>query len=205
MRGRAAGAGAHAALGRQVLHYGAGRVLSEYDWWNAPYSSDAARLQLRRPAGDLTPHRPERRQRRRQLQRYGRQSLLHADDYRSRGLFRLSRMELHLLDLYLIHLDNHNADTRVPNLGAPHARWEAWDYDLEAIFQPWGEVSGRDLSAWSAASRLAAIVLPVLTGSAVLCGYDYATGDSDPRDDEAEGFFSTLYADNYSLSETRSS
>lgn len=194
--------GAHVLLGRQVLHYGAGRVLAEYDWWNAPYSFDAARLQLRRPGWDLdlfiaqnavnddgnfNDTDDSRSSTRDDYTLHGAYFVYHGWNYTS-------------LDLYLIHFDNHNADMRVPNLGARlHGTLgEAWDYDLEAIFQPWGEVSGRDLSAWSAASRLGYTFYQCSLAPRFFVGYDYATGDSDPRDDEAEGFF-TLYADNYSL------
>ncbi len=194
--------GAHLKVGRQTLNYGAGRVLSEYDWWNAGYSFDAARLQLRRPGWDVDlftaqyavndnhnfndtdDSDPGTRD---DYTLYGAYATYHGWDYTS-------------LDLYFIYFDNDHAQTHVPHVGSRlyGNLGERWDYDLEGILQPGGEVSGRDLFAWSVAAQLGYTFTQCERAPRVFAGYDFATGDRNPKDNQADGFF-TFFADNYSL------
>jgi hypothetical protein len=62
-----------------------------------------------------------------------------------------------------------------------------WDFDLEADYQL-GQFEDLDISAWSVAAELGYTLAKVPASPRLYVGFDYASGDDDPNDDELNTF-----------------
>ena len=200
--------GNHLLLGRQVLSFGSQKFMGEYDYWNTPYSFDAARLQVRRRNWDLNifigqnavnddgnfndsddsfsglPGLPV-------LGTFDDDTMYGA--YWTYGGWRYTR-----LDLFSFLRDNDNQKSQVYTLGVRSYGQlpNSYDYDLELMIQPGGEFWDRDHFAWTISAELGHTFSHYSWAPRLVAGYDFATGDRDPLDDKSDAFDVT-YADDY--------
>lgn len=196
--------GLHLVLGRQVLKYGSQRYMGEYDWWNTPFSFDAVTVQVRRSAWDVdlvvgqNAVNDDRNFNDSDDSFTGRFGTL--DDNTMYGLYGVRHNEQGIdLDMYTFYQDNDNEDTHVCTVGGRlyGPVRDVWDFETELMVQPGSEVEGRDHFAWTASGEVGRTFPGNRWSPRVFLGYDYATGDRDPRDRDSDGF-KVYYADDYS-------
>ncbi len=181
------------SLGRQLFHYGDGRLIADSRWGNCGRSFDGAKLRYRRDrwraeafwASVVTIERGAFDEPK--------------DDESVAGLY-LSSQHLagHVLDLYGFHLDSDSGSTegRYSTLGTRVAskrprEEDPWDYAAELASQFGSRTSaGRDLD-------IAAMMFHAEAGHTFRglpwsprlgLSYDFASGDGDPADGDSTTF-----------------
>lgn len=183
--------------GRQELSFGKQRVVSPLDWVNTRRTFDGARV-----IAERGPWRVDAL--------WARLVAVEKHDFNNEDSgadffgWYASRMlpeQKAVLDLYWLVADNDRAVfngvtgdelryTAGARLGG-RCGDSGFDYDLEAGYQ-YGEVGSADVQAWSWASQIGWSPEDCPAHSRVYVGYDYASGDDDPADDEV-GTFNQLY------------
>jgi hypothetical protein len=192
-------------LGRQTLAFGDQRLVGPLEWTNLARSFDAVRVT--RTSDQWT------------LDIFG-SSVVKAergsfnesdwfnDDATSRdqvfsgAYFSTTALEFQTTDLYAFHL-HENAEAGDTNFVTLGTRWKSkdkhfgpWDYTAEIAAQS-GDAAGRDLAAF-ASTLSAGFTVPegALWKSRFALEYSYATGDSDPLDNDI-GTFQNLFPTNH--------
>jgi hypothetical protein len=184
-------------LGRQTLAFGDQRLVGPLEWTNLARSFDAVRLTYKRDdwsvdafaSSVVNAERGEFNQ-----SSLGNDEATDRDQVFSGLYFSTTGLGFQTTDLYALelHEDVAAGNTDFVTLGT---RWKStagrfgpWDYDAEFAFQA-GEVAGRDLTAF--ASHLGGgftVADGLLKGSRFGLEYNYATGDRNPDDGDAETF-----------------
>lgn len=183
--------------GRQELSFGKQRVVSPLDWVNTRRTFDGARV-----IAERGPWRVDAFAAR--LVAVEKHDFNNEDsgaDFYGWYATRPLADRKAVLDLYWLVADN---DTAVFNgVSGDELRYTAgarlgglcgesgFDYDVEAAYQ-YGDVGRADVTAWSVASQIGWSPADCPAKSRVYVGYDYATGDDDPTDDEV-GTYNQLY------------
>ena len=192
--------GIHLKLGRQVLQYGSGRYLAEYDYWNVANSFNAVRLQVRRRTWEFDAV----------VAQYvvtddgnlndtddsysGRAGRIHSgtwDDDTIYGAFvTWPDATGTTLELYGFARENANQDSHVYTLGTRVYGMAGigWDYEAELMVQPGDERYALDHRAWAATAVCGYTWYNRRHAPRLFAGYDYASGDKNVTDTDNEGF-----------------
>lgn len=180
-------------LGRQELSYGAQRLVSPLDWSNTRRTWDGARAIFKRDTWrvDAFATRPVI------VEKYEFNEWDH--DQAFYGVYAVHDVASWNLkyDVYLLRLDRDglaggDEERYTPGLRiAGTCPAKILDYDVEGGWQ-FGDAGERDIEAWFAAAEAGYTFKDCPATPRVHVGYDYASGDKDPADDEA-GTFNQLF------------
>ena len=183
--------------GRQNLLYGAQRLISPLDWTNTRRTFDGAKASVAFPGGRNT------------LDLFAVHPVVvdegpldsFTDDQMFYGAYNtLSLPDLiegggAKLDAYLLYLDKFSAtfaqgagdEERWTVGGRLSANPKPWDFDVEAAFQ-FGEFGEGDIFAYMLAAEGGYTFADVSLTPRLYLGFDLASGDDDPDDDDLETF-----------------
>ena len=181
-------------VGRQLLSYGDERLIGSFDWNNIGRTFDAARLSY---TGNNW-----------SVEAFGASGVnVHAGDINESDLtngtgrdqffgglyFTTKALDIQTTDLYALYLNESysTGDTDFITLGTRMkslaGKLNGFDYDLEAALQ-FGDFKGKDLSAGAIHAGTGYTFANAPWKPRLGIEYDYATGDSDPRDGSTDTF-----------------
>jgi hypothetical protein len=195
-------------IGRQVLSYGDERLIGAFDWNNIGRTFDAVKLKLVQPKYQLdlfasTVVMPLRG-------RYNQSDFFngletHRDQVFAGAYFTTSAIDFQTTDFYALYLHQETpaaggfADTSFATLGthfkADPLKLNGWEYDGEFAFQV-GTLADKDLLAAAAHFGLGYNWLNTWGKPHLYVEYNYASGDSDPTDNNV-GTFQNLFPTNH--------
>jgi hypothetical protein len=204
-------------LGRQVLQYGDDRLIGPGDWGNLGNVFDAVKLTYKGQGWSIDAFASTRVTQARghfnQSDLFNGNET-HREQVFSGLYFSTKALSFADTDVYALHLhqagntDFFTLGTRLKSKPAapapmqhdgksmkhdgktvcpPPAAANPWDWDAEFAFQ-FGEVGGRDLSAFAGHVGLGYTIPGCPINSRIGLEYNYATGDGDPTDGDVETF-----------------
>ena len=197
-------------LGRQTLSYGDERLIGTADWLNLGHVFDAVKLTYKGQGWSIDAFAGSRVTHARG--RFNQSDVFngnetHREQVFSGLYFNTSALSFANTDLYALHLhqagntDFFTLGSRLKSKPAapapahhdgkgvvcPAPAASPWDWDAEFAFQ-FGEVGGRDLSAFAGHAGLGYTVASCPVGSRFGLEYNFATGDGNPTDGDVETF-----------------
>lgn len=180
-------------IGRQEMQYGRQRLISPFDWANNRRIFDGVRIALtgaekkwRLDAFWTIPV---------ELKRH---KFNQTDDIRNfSGLYYVVKLPKKLaLDAYFLYLDTdtHTVDSEVYTVGTRLSgkAGHGLSFDFEAAYQFGNSTGGLDIDAWMIATEFTYRPAEVKLSPWVQVGFDWASGDDDPRDHDL-GTFNQLF------------